>query len=91
MSEERFPLALTFDDVLLQPAYSQIVPRDTDVTTQLTKSIKLNIPLLSAAMDTVTESALAIAMATVGGIGVVHKNMEPGAQAADVRRLLPRD
>ncbi len=73
--------ALTFDDVLLVPAFSAILPRDTDLTTRLTRSITLNIPLVSAAMDTVTEARLAIAMAQEGGIGIVHKNMPPKQQA----------
>jgi IMP dehydrogenase len=79
--------ALTFDDVLLQPDYSEILPRDVDLTTHLTESIKLNIPLLSAAMDTVTESKLAIAIAQEGGIGIVHKNMSPAEQAREVMRV----
>ena len=66
--------ALTFDDVLLVPAHSQVHPRDVSLATQLTKSIRLNLPLISAAMDTVTESRLAIALAQEGGIGIVHKN-----------------
>ncbi|MFA7438327.1 IMP dehydrogenase [Castellaniella sp.] len=79
--------ALTFDDVLLVPAYSQILPRDAHLGTQLTRSIQLNIPLVSAAMDTVTESRLAIAMAQEGGIGVIHKNLSADAQAREVARV----
>ena len=76
--------SLTFDDVLLLPAYSDVLPRQVDTGTQLTKSIRLNIPLLSAAMDTVTEARLAIALAQEGGLGIVHKNMTPARQAAEV-------
>jgi IMP dehydrogenase len=76
--------ALTFDDVLLVPAYSQVLPRDTDLSTRLSRNIQLNLPLVSAAMDTVTESRLAIAIAQEGGIGIVHKNLTPQAQAAEV-------
>ena len=79
--------ALTFDDVLLQPAYSEVLPRQVDTSTQLTKRIRLNIPLLSAAMDTVTESKLAIALAQEGGLGIIHKNMTPARQAAEVRAV----
>ena len=79
--------ALTYDDVLLVPAYSEILPRETDTSTHLTKGIKLNIPILSAAMDTVTESALAIGMALEGGIGFIHKNMSIEAQADQVRKV----
>ena len=79
--------ALTFDDVLLVPAYSQVLPRDTDLSTPLTRNIRLNLPLVSAAMDTVTEARLAIALAQEGGIGIVHKNMTPKAQAAEVARV----
>ena len=86
-SHPDFPLALTFDDVLLKPAASSLVPKDADTRTFLTKDIELGIPLMSAAMDTVTESALAIAMAQHGGIGTIHKNMELDAQANEVRRV----
>lgn len=79
--------ALTFDDVLLVPAYSDILPRDTDLSTRFTRDITLNIPLVSAAMDTVTESGLAIAMAQEGGIGVIHKNLSADAQAREVARV----
>jgi len=79
--------ALTFDDVLLVPGYSQCLPRDVDLGTRLTRQIALNIPLVSAAMDTVTEAGLAIAMAQAGGIGIVHKNMSTESQASEVRRV----
>ncbi|MEW6168838.1 MAG: IMP dehydrogenase [Pseudomonadota bacterium] len=79
--------ALTFDDVLLLPAYSEVLPRQVDLKTQLTRRIVLNIPLLSAAMDTVTESKLAIALAQEGGIGIIHKNMPAERQAAEVRAV----
>ncbi len=79
--------ALTFDDVLLVPAYSNVLPRDVNLRTQLTRNISLNIPLLSAAMDTVTESRLAIALAQEGGIGIVHKNMSAHAQAAKIAKV----
>ncbi|HEV2978976.1 MAG TPA: IMP dehydrogenase [Casimicrobiaceae bacterium] len=79
--------ALTFDDVLLLPAHSSVVPRDVSLQTRLTRRITLNIPLLSAAMDTVTEARLAIAIAQEGGLGVVHKNMPPKAQAAEVAKV----
>lgn len=83
----RIDEALAFDDVLLVPARSSIVPSEADTRTRLTRAVELRIPLVSAAMDTVTESALAIAMAEAGGIGVIHKNMEPLEQAAEVRRV----
>jgi IMP dehydrogenase len=79
--------ALTFDDVLLVPAHSSILPRDVDLTTRLTKNIRLNLPILSAAMDTVTEARLAIALAQEGGIGIVHKNMSAKLQAAEVSKV----
>ena len=79
--------ALTFDDVLLVPAYSQVLPRDTSLSTRLSRNITLNLPLVSAAMDTVTEARLAIAIAQEGGIGIVHKNMTPKQQAAEVSRV----
>jgi IMP dehydrogenase len=79
--------ALTYDDVLLVPAYSEVLPRDTNTQTQLTRNIRLNVPLLSAAMDTVTEFDLAIAMAQEGGIGIIHKNMSVEDQAAQVRKV----
>ncbi len=77
--------ALTFDDVLLQPAYSEVLPREVSLATRLTRSISLNVPLLSAAMDTVTESRLAITLAQEGGMGIIHKNMTPAEQARQVR------
>jgi IMP dehydrogenase len=78
---------LTFDDVLLVPARSDVVPREVDISTNLTRRIKINIPLLSAAMDTVTESAMAIAMAREGGIGIIHRAMSPGRQALEVEKV----
>jgi len=79
--------ALTFDDVLLVPGYSEVLPRDVNVTTKITRNIHLNIPLASAAMDTVTEARLAIAIAREGGIGVIHKNMPVEKQATEVDRV----
>jgi IMP dehydrogenase len=79
--------ALTFDDVLLVPAFSKVLPRDTSLSTRLTRNIALNLPLVSAAMDTVTEARLAIAIAQEGGIGIVHKNLTPAQQAAEVARV----
>ena len=77
-------VALTFDDVLLVPAASEILPSQADVGTQITRSIRLNIPVVSSAMDTVTEARLAIAMAQEGGIGVIHRNLTPEEQARQV-------
>jgi len=79
--------ALTFDDVLLVPAYSEVLPREVDLSTRLTRNIRLNLPLVSAAMDTVTEARLAITIAQEGGIGIVHKNMSAAAQAREVLRV----
>ncbi len=79
--------ALTFDDVLLVPAHSTVLPNTADLSTQLTKTIRLNIPMLSAAMDTVTEARLAIAPAQEGGIGFIHKNMSIERRAEEVRRV----
>ena len=78
---------LTFDDVLLVPAYSEVLPREVDITSKFTRNIRLNTPIVSAAMDTVTEAELAIAIAREGGIGVIHKNMSIAAQAAQVRKV----
>tara|TARA_B100000676_G_scaffold309521_1_gene373293 strand:+ start:237 stop:1700 length:1464 start_codon:yes stop_codon:yes gene_type:complete len=79
--------ALTFDDVLLVPAYSDVLPREVDLATQLTRNIRLNIPIVSSAMDTVTEARLAISLAQDGGVGIIHKNMTVGEQAAQVRAV----
>ena len=79
--------ALTFDDVLLVPAYSAVLPRDVQLSTHLSRNISLNIPLVSAAMDTVTDARLAIALAQEGGIGIIHKNMTPKEQAAEVMKV----
>ena len=79
--------ALTFDDVLLLPAYSQILPSEVTLSSQVSRNIKVNIPMVSSAMDTVTEARLAIAIAQEGGIGVVHKNMHLEQQAKEVRAV----
>ncbi len=88
VGESKFALeALTFDDVLLQPAFSEVLPREVDIGTQLTRDIRLNVPIVSAAMDTVTENKLAIAIARQGGIGIIHKNMDIAEQAEQVRSV----
>lgn len=87
MLNESPRLALTFDDVLLQPAASSVLPRDVDLSTRLTRNIVLKIPIISAAMDTVTEAATAIAMAQQGGMGIIHKNMTPDRQALEVAKV----
>ena len=87
MSDKFAKEGLTFDDVLLIPAESNVLPSDVDISTQLTKTIKLNTPVLTAAMDTVTESNMAIAIAREGGIGIIHKNMSIDAQKAQVDKV----
>ncbi|MGH7775172.1 MAG: IMP dehydrogenase [Candidatus Binatia bacterium] len=87
LDQEILPLGLTFDDVLLVPAESSVLPQETDVTSRLTERIRLNIPLVSAAMDTVTESRTAISMAQEGGLGFIHRNMSVAAQAAEVEKV----
>src|ERR671921_2460903 len=86
-AQRTFIEGLTFDDVLLVPAYSEILPRDVEIKTRLTKDITLNVPLLSAAMDTVTEASLAIALAREGGLGILHKNMRIERQAEQARKV----
>ena len=86
-SHPDIPLGLTFDDVLLQPLESSVVPSQADTKTNLTRAIPLNIPILSSAMDTVTEADMAIALAQLGGIGVLHRNMSAKEQAAAVRAV----
>ena len=87
MLEPVVPLALTFDDVLLLPAESDILPRQVDVSAQLTRNLRLKIPLVSSAMDTVTEARTAIAMAQEGGLGFVHKNLTIQQQALEVTKV----
>src|SRR5437868_1102173 len=87
MLDPNLPLALTFDDVLLLPAESDVLPRQVDVSAQLTRNIRLHIPIVSAAMDTVTEARTAIAMAQAGGMGFVHKNLPPAQQALEVLKV----
>src|SRR5262245_28519050 len=85
--DTNFKEALTFDDVLLEPAKSDVIPSEVDISTRLTRTIPLNIPLLSAAMDTVTDSRMAIAMAQQGGMGIVHKNFSIDMQCDEVDRV----
>ena len=87
LEQEVLPVGLTFDDVLLIPAASSVLPRDIDVSTRLTERIALNIPLVSAAMDTVTESRTAIGMAQEGGLGIIHRNLSVWAQAGEVEKV----
>jgi IMP dehydrogenase len=87
MDEDRIPEGLTFDDVLLVPQRSDVLPADVDVTTRLTRNIELRIPIVSAAMDTVTEAPLAIALAQEGGLGIIHKNMSIESQATEVDKV----
>ena len=87
VSPKSFTEGLTFDDVLLIPGYSQVLPRDVEIRSKLTKDITLNVPMLSAAMDTVTEATLAIALAREGGLGILHKNMSIEKQAEHVRKV----
>src|SRR4030066_2126832 len=87
MLEDNLQKGLTFDDVLLLPAKSEVLPRGIDLTTMLTRNIKINIPILSAAMDTVTETDLAIAIAREGGIGIIHRAMDPEKQASEIDKV----
>ena len=87
MFDKNLRECLTFDDVMLVPAYSEVLPTEVDVRTRLTRTIELNIPIVSAAMDSVTEARSAIAMARQGGIGIIHKNLSPSAQAEQVDRV----
>ena len=87
MSDKFQGTAITFDDVLLVPRYSEVVPGECDVATELTRNIRINVPLLSSPMDTVTESAMAIALAKHGGIGIIHKNMTIDAQQEEVAKV----
>ena len=87
MSSTTGEVALTFDDVLLQPGHSRVMPGEVDISSRVSDGIDLNLPILSAAMDTVTESRLAIAMAQAGGMGVVHRNLDPARQAEEVYKV----
>ena len=87
MLDDKIPIGLTFDDVLLLPNKSDVMPRDVDVSAKLTRNISLNIPIVSAAMDTVTESELAISIAREGGIGFIHRAMSPERQASEIDKV----
>src|SRR5580692_10800475 len=87
MLDDKLRECLTFDDVLLLPAFSEVLPKDVDVKTRLCRGLELNIPVLSAAMDSVTESRTAITMAREGGLGIIHKNMPVEIQAREVERV----
>src|SRR5262249_37569291 len=87
MLDDKLRECLTFDDVLLVPAYSEVLPAEVDVRTRLTRRITLNIPLVSAAMDSLTEGRAAVAMARAGGLGILHKNLSPEGQAREVERV----
>src|SRR5574338_1654969 len=87
MLEKEIRVGLTYDDVVLVPAKSQVLPSEVDTRTHLSRNIPLNIPIVSAAMDTVTEARLAIAIAQEGGVGIIHKNLAPAAQAAEVAKV----
>src|SRR5438105_14420317 len=87
MLDPNLPLALTFDDVLLLPAESDVLPRQADVSAQLTRNIRISIPIVSAAMETVTEARTAIAMAQAGGVGFIHKNLSSAKQALEVTKI----
>ena len=86
-----FKESLTFDDVLMVPKYSEVLPREVNLQTQITKNIKLNIPLMSAAMDTVTESEMAVALAREGGIGIIHKNLTIEQQCSEIDKVKRSD
>jgi IMP dehydrogenase len=86
MFAEEIPTYLTFDDVLLLPGYSKVLPKDVDISTQLTQNIKLNCPLISSPMDTVTEASMAIALAQEGGIGIIHRNMPFNQQKKQIEK-----
>src|SRR5580658_7201883 len=86
-AKDLLPEAYTFDDVLLKPGASDILPSDADIRSRITRSVSLNIPIIASAMDTVTEAHMTIAMAQAGGIGVIHRNLDPAAQAVQVRQV----
>src|SRR5262249_22292810 len=86
-SDGRLREALTFDDVLLEPGLSDVLPSEVDIRSRTTRTIPLNVPIVASAMDTVTEAKMAIAMAQAGGIGVIHRNLEPEEQAEQIRRV----